>query len=199
MARMAESVIAAGSENRPLMLEKGMYDSWKTQIMLYIKGKENGEMLIDSIKNDLSQEEKLQYDSDFRAVNIILLGLPVDIYTLINHFQTAKEIWDQRRFVTTAKQARDIRIVNFDQLYAFLNTIKKDAKEVREMRQRFPEPLALLENTYNPAPSYNSQQLQYHTQPSEVYQPYQHYQANTPITQQLIQSPPLQSYAPTVV
>ncbi|GJY93918.1 retrovirus-related pol polyprotein from transposon TNT 1-94 [Tanacetum coccineum] len=122
MATMAESVIATGSENRPLMLEKGMYDSWKTWIMLYIKGKENGEMLIDSIKNgtikllqeitvkdtngvtdirrpqkvvDLSQEEKLRYDSDFRAVNIIILGLPVDIYTLINHFQTAKELWDQ--------------------------------------------------------------------------------------------------------
>ncbi|GKB74056.1 hypothetical protein Tco_0935468, partial [Tanacetum coccineum] len=50
-------------------------------------------------------------------------------------------------------------------------------------------PLALLENTYNPPLSYNSQQIQYHTQPSEFYQPYQ----------QLIQSPPLQSYAPTVV
>ncbi|GJS68312.1 hypothetical protein Tco_0682877 [Tanacetum coccineum] len=76
-------------------------------------GKENGEMLIDSIKigpvkllpeitvkdtddvtdirrpqkvADLSQEQKLQYDSDIKTVNIILLGLPVDIYTLINHF-----------------------------------------------------------------------------------------------------------------
>ncbi|GKA77523.1 integrase, catalytic region, zinc finger, CCHC-type containing protein [Tanacetum coccineum] len=96
MATMAENVIAAGFENRPPMLEKGMYDSWKTQIMLYIQGKENGEMLIDSIKNgpvklllditvkdtygvtDIhrpqniighSQEEKLRYDSDIRAVS----------------------------------------------------------------------------------------------------------------------------------
>ncbi|GJY02222.1 hypothetical protein Tco_0360374 [Tanacetum coccineum] len=53
---MAENVIAAGSENRPPMLEKGMYDSWKTQIMLYIQGKENGEMLIDSIKNGLVKQ-----------------------------------------------------------------------------------------------------------------------------------------------
>ncbi|GJV31601.1 hypothetical protein Tco_1392001 [Tanacetum coccineum] len=43
---------------------------------------------------DLSQEEKLRYDSDIKVVNILLLGLPVDIYTLINHYQTAKEIWD---------------------------------------------------------------------------------------------------------
>ncbi|GJX68342.1 hypothetical protein Tco_0304069 [Tanacetum coccineum] len=113
MATMAENVISAGSETRPPMLEKVMYDSWKTQIMLYIQGKENGEMLIDSIMkgpvklldeitvkdaeglNDIvrkqtpvyqSTQEKLRYDSDIKAVNILLLGLPVDIYTLINHY-----------------------------------------------------------------------------------------------------------------
>ncbi|GJT75189.1 hypothetical protein Tco_1041914 [Tanacetum coccineum] len=32
------------------MLVKGMYDSWKTRIWLYIKGKENGDMLIESIE-----------------------------------------------------------------------------------------------------------------------------------------------------
>ncbi|GJQ96076.1 hypothetical protein Tco_0007215 [Tanacetum coccineum] len=52
MATMAENVIVAGAENRPPMLKKGMYDSWKSSILLYIKGKENGEMLIDSINKD---------------------------------------------------------------------------------------------------------------------------------------------------
>ncbi|GKD67238.1 hypothetical protein Tco_1309346 [Tanacetum coccineum] len=65
------------------------------------------------------------------------------------------------RFVTTAKQARDLHSVNFDQLYAFLKHNEKDAKEVRKMQQRFPEPLALLANTYNPPLSYNSQQIQF--------------------------------------
>ncbi|GJR51131.1 hypothetical protein Tco_1401652 [Tanacetum coccineum] len=37
------------------------------------------------------------------------------------------------RFITTAKQARDLHSVNFDQLYAFLKHNEKDAKEVREM------------------------------------------------------------------
>ncbi|GJR17258.1 retrovirus-related pol polyprotein from transposon TNT 1-94 [Tanacetum coccineum] len=58
------------------------------------------------------------------------------------------------RFVTPAKQARNLHSVAFDQLYAFLKHNERDAKEVREMRQRFPEPLALLANTYNPPPSY---------------------------------------------
>ncbi|GKA61569.1 hypothetical protein Tco_0760976 [Tanacetum coccineum] len=48
---MAENVIAEGTENRPSMLDKGMYDSWKTHIWLYIKRKENGEMSINSIVN----------------------------------------------------------------------------------------------------------------------------------------------------
>ncbi|GKA52788.1 hypothetical protein Tco_0746103 [Tanacetum coccineum] len=119
MATMAENVIDAGSKNRPSMLEKGMYDSWKTQIILNIRGKENDEMLKDSIDNgpyqlkpeitvkdsdgitdirhpqrveDLAGQEKLHYDSDIKAVNILLLGLPDDIYTLINHYQIAKKI-----------------------------------------------------------------------------------------------------------
>ncbi|GJV08543.1 hypothetical protein Tco_1346199 [Tanacetum coccineum] len=122
MATMAKNVIAAGAENRPLILKKGMYYSWKTLIWLYIKGKENGEILIDSIKEgpfqlkkeitilgidcaadeiraqtveDLSPKEKTRYDCDIKDTNIHLLELPVDIYTLINHYQTAKEIWDR--------------------------------------------------------------------------------------------------------
>ncbi|GKB60030.1 hypothetical protein Tco_0916216 [Tanacetum coccineum] len=58
MATMAENVIAAGVENRPLMLEKDMYDSWKTRIWLYINGKENGELLINSIKEGSFQIKK---------------------------------------------------------------------------------------------------------------------------------------------
>ncbi|GJY76990.1 ribonuclease H-like domain-containing protein [Tanacetum coccineum] len=42
MATMAENVIAAGAENRPPMLEKGMYDSWKSHILLYIEGQVRG-------------------------------------------------------------------------------------------------------------------------------------------------------------
>nr|GEU31585.1 ribonuclease H-like domain-containing protein [Tanacetum cinerariifolium] len=51
MAIMVENVLAAGVENQPPMLEKDCYDSWKIRILLYIDGKENGEMLLDSIKN----------------------------------------------------------------------------------------------------------------------------------------------------
>nr|GEY86299.1 hypothetical protein [Tanacetum cinerariifolium] len=48
------------------------------------------------------------------------------------------------RFFIAAKQVRNLPSVNFDQLYAFIKHNEKDAKEVREMRQRFLKPLALL-------------------------------------------------------
>nr|GEV61122.1 integrase, catalytic region, zinc finger, CCHC-type, peptidase aspartic, catalytic [Tanacetum cinerariifolium] len=46
------------------------------------------------IYSDLSPEEKDRYNADIRATNILLQGLPNDIYTLINHYTDAKDIWD---------------------------------------------------------------------------------------------------------
>nr|GEY07414.1 hypothetical protein [Tanacetum cinerariifolium] len=46
------------------------------------------------IYSDLSPEEKDWYNADIQAINILLQGLPKDIYTLINHYTDAKDIWD---------------------------------------------------------------------------------------------------------
>ncbi|GJZ57511.1 hypothetical protein Tco_0613005 [Tanacetum coccineum] len=43
---------------------------------------------------NLTPEEKERFKVDIRAMNIILQGLPKDIYTLINHYTDAKDIWD---------------------------------------------------------------------------------------------------------
>ncbi|GJS67811.1 integrase, catalytic region, zinc finger, CCHC-type containing protein [Tanacetum coccineum] len=37
---------------------------------------------------------KDRYNADIRATNTLLQGLPKDIYTLINHYTDAKDIWD---------------------------------------------------------------------------------------------------------
>ncbi|GJV27505.1 hypothetical protein Tco_1383953 [Tanacetum coccineum] len=65
MTTLAEHMIVAGVDNRPPMLEKLMYNSWKS------------------------------HDCDLRATNIILQGLPPNIYALVNHNKHAKEIWDR--------------------------------------------------------------------------------------------------------
>ncbi|GKC02062.1 hypothetical protein Tco_0993672 [Tanacetum coccineum] len=46
------------------------------------------------VYSDLSPEDKERYNVDIRATNILLQGLPKDIYSLINHYTDAKGIWD---------------------------------------------------------------------------------------------------------
>nr|GEW15855.1 hypothetical protein [Tanacetum cinerariifolium] len=46
------------------------------------------------VYSDLSPEETDWYNTDIRAINILLQGLPKDIYTLINHYTDAKDTWD---------------------------------------------------------------------------------------------------------
>ncbi|GJS83619.1 hypothetical protein Tco_0750160 [Tanacetum coccineum] len=48
----------------------------------------------DRVFKDLTPEEKGRYKADIRATNILLQGLPKDIYTLINHHTDTKDIWD---------------------------------------------------------------------------------------------------------
>nr|GEW91551.1 hypothetical protein [Tanacetum cinerariifolium] len=48
----------------------------------------------DRVFADLTPEEKERFKADIHATNILLQGLPKDIYTLINHYTDAKDIWD---------------------------------------------------------------------------------------------------------
>ncbi|GKB22165.1 retrovirus-related pol polyprotein from transposon TNT 1-94 [Tanacetum coccineum] len=90
-------------------------------MLLYIKGKEHGKQLYDSVINgpfqygtvevpaaptspqtvrdrtyeDLTEAEKVRKACDIRATNIVLQGLPPDVYSLVNHHTIAKEIWDR--------------------------------------------------------------------------------------------------------
>nr|GEZ37960.1 retrovirus-related Pol polyprotein from transposon TNT 1-94 [Tanacetum cinerariifolium] len=46
------------------------------------------------VYSDLNSNKQDRYNVDIRATNILLQGLPKDIYTLINHYTDAKDIWD---------------------------------------------------------------------------------------------------------
>ncbi|GJT18371.1 hypothetical protein Tco_0877077 [Tanacetum coccineum] len=115
MTTLAEFMIIAGANNRPPMLEKFMYDSWKSRMELYIENRENMRMVLNSILNgplvwptvaqedgttmtkkyeELSVFEKLQAVYDLKAINIVLQGLLPDVYTIVNHHKVAKDIWD---------------------------------------------------------------------------------------------------------
>nr|GEV03346.1 putative reverse transcriptase domain-containing protein [Tanacetum cinerariifolium] len=51
MSTLAEYMIVAGVENRPPMLDKRMYNLWQSRMLLYLKGKKNGRMMLESIQS----------------------------------------------------------------------------------------------------------------------------------------------------
>ncbi|GJZ10396.1 hypothetical protein Tco_0545155 [Tanacetum coccineum] len=67
---LVKYMILSGADGRPPMLDKDLYDSWKSRM-------EHGRMILESVEN-----EKIQADCDMKATNIILQGLPADIYSL---------------------------------------------------------------------------------------------------------------------
>ncbi|GJU50129.1 hypothetical protein Tco_1219684 [Tanacetum coccineum] len=48
---LAEYMILSGADNRPPMLENDLYDSWKSIMELYMQNRENGRMILESVKH----------------------------------------------------------------------------------------------------------------------------------------------------
>nr|GFB31752.1 hypothetical protein [Tanacetum cinerariifolium] len=71
MSSLADKAILSGADNRPPMLEKDMYDSWKKDGVTRLKK-----------YSELSAAEAIQADCDVKATNIILQALPSEIYAL---------------------------------------------------------------------------------------------------------------------
>ncbi|GJY38204.1 hypothetical protein Tco_0424568 [Tanacetum coccineum] len=109
---------------------------------------------------DLTPEENTRMGCDIKAANIILQGLLNDIYTLINH-KTKAYGSEWSKFIIGVKQARNLHEVSFDNLYAYLKQNEADASEVRAMRARFLDPLALVAHTYNSPTSNAGRPSQY--------------------------------------
>ncbi|GJX07914.1 hypothetical protein Tco_0195846 [Tanacetum coccineum] len=102
MATLADKAILFGADNCPPMLEKDMYDSWKSRMELYMMNRQHGRMILKSVENGpliwplieengvtrpkkyskLSAMEGIQDDFDIKATNIILQGLPLEVYAL---------------------------------------------------------------------------------------------------------------------
>ncbi|GJS12743.1 retrovirus-related pol polyprotein from transposon TNT 1-94 [Tanacetum coccineum] len=102
MTTLADKAILSGADNRPPMLEKDMYDSWKIRMELYMLNRQNRRMILESVESgpliwpsivengvtrpkkysELSATKALQADCDIKATNIILQGLPPEFYAL---------------------------------------------------------------------------------------------------------------------
>ncbi|GJS46779.1 hypothetical protein Tco_0596900 [Tanacetum coccineum] len=171
-----EYMILSGADNRPPMLDKDLYDSWKSRMELYMQNREHGRMILESVEHgpliwptveengvirtkkyaELSAAEKIQADCDMKATNIILQGLPANIFSLVNHHIVCKELWDRVQLLM-----QDLHTSNFDQLHAYLEQHELHANEVRIMRERNQDPLEFVSNQQMTPPHFNPYQSSY--------------------------------------
>ncbi|GJZ51018.1 reverse transcriptase domain-containing protein, partial [Tanacetum coccineum] len=76
-----QDIYAAGSENRPPMLNKENYVPWSSRLLRYAKSRPNGKLIYNSIMNGPYME------ADDQAIQTILLGLPEDIYAAVSNYK----------------------------------------------------------------------------------------------------------------
>nr|GEZ80520.1 hypothetical protein [Tanacetum cinerariifolium] len=89
-----QDIYAAGSESRPPMLNKENYVPWSSRLLRYAKSRPNKKLIHNSILNGPYVGRMIVEPGDVECdVNIILLGLPEDIYAAVDSCETAQEIW----------------------------------------------------------------------------------------------------------
>ncbi|GJR13790.1 hypothetical protein Tco_0796442 [Tanacetum coccineum] len=49
---LAEYMILSGADNRPPMLDKDLYDSWKSRMEIYMQNREHGRMILESLERE---------------------------------------------------------------------------------------------------------------------------------------------------
>ncbi|GJY49551.1 hypothetical protein Tco_0439507 [Tanacetum coccineum] len=131
---LAKYMILSGADNCPPMLDKDLYDSWKSIMELYMQNREHVRMILESVEHgpliwptveenrvtrtkkyaELSAAEKIQADYDMKATIIILQGLPANIYSLVNHHRVAKDLWERVQLLmqgtSLTKQERECKL-----------------------------------------------------------------------------------------
>ncbi|GJV44907.1 retrovirus-related pol polyprotein from transposon TNT 1-94 [Tanacetum coccineum] len=143
MMTLADKAILSGADNHPPMLKKDMYDSWKSSMELYMINRQHRRMILESVENgpliwpsieengvtkpkkyyELSATEAIQAYCDIKTTNIILQGLPPEVYALVSNHKVAKELWEriqllmQRTLLT--KQERECNLYDEFDKFAY--------------------------------------------------------------------------------
>nr|GFB25277.1 hypothetical protein [Tanacetum cinerariifolium] len=141
-----------------------MYDSWKSRMELYMLNKQHGRIILESVENgpllwptveenrvtrsksysELSGTEAIQADCDVKAANIILQGLPPEVYALVSIHKVTKELWERIKMLmqgtSLAKQERECKLYDEFDKFAY-----RKRESLRDFYLRF----SLLLNDMN--------------------------------------------------
>nr|GEX44239.1 hypothetical protein [Tanacetum cinerariifolium] len=109
MLSLVDNAILSGVDNRPPMLEKDMYDSWRSRMELYMLNRQHGRMILESC--------------DVKATNIILQALPPEIYALVSTHKVAKDLWERIQMLmqgtSLTKQERECKLYDAFDKFAY--------------------------------------------------------------------------------
>nr|GEY43450.1 hypothetical protein [Tanacetum cinerariifolium] len=130
MTTLVDKAILSGADNRPPMLEKDMYDSWKIKMELYMMNIQHGKIILESVEN------AIQADCDVKETNIILQGLPPEVYALFINHKVAKELWERIQLLmqgtSLTKQERECKLYEEFDKFAY-----KKRESLHEFYLRF--------------------------------------------------------------
>ncbi|GJW27290.1 hypothetical protein Tco_0041101 [Tanacetum coccineum] len=93
-----QDIYAAGFETCPFMLNKENYVPWSSRLLRYAKSDANykvpvNETFHEQTYDELTEKELKHVETDDQAIQTILLGLPEEIYSVVDICETAQEIW----------------------------------------------------------------------------------------------------------
>ncbi|GJY77234.1 retrovirus-related pol polyprotein from transposon TNT 1-94 [Tanacetum coccineum] len=117
MTTLADKAILSGAENHPPMLEKDMYNSWKSIMELYMMNRQHGRMILESVENG----PLIWPTIVIKVTNIILQGLPPEVYALVSNHKVAKVLWEIIQLLmqgtSLTKHERECKL--YDEFYKF--------------------------------------------------------------------------------
>ncbi|GJW34180.1 hypothetical protein Tco_0054212 [Tanacetum coccineum] len=100
-----------------------MLDSIDNGPLVYPTVEENGQIRTKKY-SELTEAQQLQDNCDVQATNIILDGLPPDVYALVNHQEAAKDIWNKVKLlmkgIELSYQERECILYNLFDKFAYV-------------------------------------------------------------------------------
>nr|GEV84287.1 hypothetical protein [Tanacetum cinerariifolium] len=112
-SQMHNNITAAGSRDRPPMLETGRYPQWRSRFLRYIDTRPNGDALRKCILSaatddslaipehtivetpmNMSPTNKAHFEAEKEAIHLILTGIGDEIYSTVDACQIAQEMWE---------------------------------------------------------------------------------------------------------
>nr|GEZ61109.1 hypothetical protein [Tanacetum cinerariifolium] len=120
----SSEVATGGADNRPPMLEKDI---------MILESVEQGPLIWPSVEvegvtrlkkySELSAAKAIQADCDVKATNIILQGLPLEVYALVSTHKVAKELWECIQMLmqgtSLTKQERECKLYDAFDKFAY--------------------------------------------------------------------------------